>query len=374
VSIISSGSNIEEGRKPTRHRLSPARAVARRLGLRYVEQGELTWRRMRRGKGFAYLREDGSVIRHSLTIRRLAGLAVPPAYDDVRYAADEAAHLQAIGRDAAGRLQYRYHPEWQKVRETRKARRLLRLAEALPKVRRSVAQHLAGSEPTRELAFAAVIELIARSAIRPGNDDYTKKHRSHGATTLLKSHVSVDGAALRLAFRAKGNKLVQKDVAAPRLSAAIAVLQQLPGRRLFQYRDDAGAIQPVRSAQVNQFLREIAGVKISLKDFRTLLASVAALDALARTAPAACARERRTQVLDAVRATAKELANTPAICRKSYVHEAVVTAFEDGVLERFGASLRGSRSQARREQILARVIATVDASERRPLPPARTPP
>jgi len=364
VSLISSGADNNAGHKPPRHRLSPARAVARRLGLRYVDQDELTWRRTRRGKGFAYLRDDGSVIRHSLTIRRLAALAVPPAYDDVRYAADAAAHLQAIGRDAAGRLQYRYHPEWQKVRETRKARRLLRLAEALPKIRRSVAQHLTGSEPTRELAFAAVIELIARSAIRPGNEDYTKKHRSHGATTLLKSHVSLDGTTLKLIFPGKGNKLVQKDVAVPRLAAAIAMLQQLPGRRLFQYRDDAGAIQPVKSAQVNQFLREIAGAKISLKDFRTLSASVAALDALARTTPAASARRRRTQVLEAVRATAEELANTPAICRKSYVHEAVVTAFEDGVLERFAAILRGSRSQARREQVLARVIATVDASGR----------
>ena len=196
MSIISSGASINVGRKPAHRRLSPARAVARRLGLHHVDQDDLTWRRARRGKGFCYLREDGSVIRHSVTIHRLAGLAVPPAYEDVRYAADAAAHLQAIGRDAAGRLQYRYHPEWQKVRETRKARRLVRLAEALPKIRRSVAQHLSGSGPARELAFAAVIELIARSAIRPGNDDYTKKHRSHGATTLLKSHVSVDGAAL----------------------------------------------------------------------------------------------------------------------------------------------------------------------------------
>ena len=145
VSIISSGASISDRRRPARHRLSPARAVARRLGLRYVEQDELTWQRTRRGQGFAYLREDGSVIRHSLTVRRLAALAVPPAYDDVRYAADAAAHLQAIGRDAARRLQYRYHPEWEKVREARKARRLVRLAEALPKIRRSIAQHLSGS-------------------------------------------------------------------------------------------------------------------------------------------------------------------------------------------------------------------------------------
>jgi DNA topoisomerase I len=327
-----------------RIRLSPARAVARRLGLRYVQQDELTWRRRRRGRGFSYMREDGSIIRDRAIVRRLASLAVPPAYDDVRYATDDAAHLQAIGRDAAGRLQYRYHPEWQKVRETRKARRLVRLAETLPKIRRSIAQHLSNTEPSRELAFAAVIELVARSAIRPGNDSYTKQHRTHGATTLLKSHVSVEGGTLTLTFRSKGSKLVQKEVDASRLIDAIAVLQQLPGRRLFQYRDEAGAVQPVRSPQVNRFLREIAGVKISLKDFRTLSAKTA--------------RARRSQILAAVRSSAEELTNTPTICRKSYVHEAVVTAFEEGTLERFAATLRGCRSQAKREQILARVIAT----------------
>ena len=363
MSIFSSGASFNEGRKPMPHRLSPARAVARRLGLRYVDQDELTWRRTRRGNRFSYLRQDGSVIRHSVTIHRLAGLAVPPAYDDVRYATDPAAHLQAVGRDAAGRLQYRYHPEWQKVRETRKARRLVRLAEVLPRIRRSVAQHLSGNEPNRELAFAAVIELIARSAIRPGNDNYTKKHRSHGATTLLKSHLVVEDAALKFTFRAKGNKLVQKEVNAPRLAEAVAVLLKLPGRRLFQYRDDAGEVQAVKSAQVNQFLRQIAGAKISLKDFRTLLASAAVLEALARVVPATSARQRRAQVLEAVRATAEQLSNTPAICRKSYVHEAVVTAFEDGVLERFAATLQGCRSEAKRAQILAHVIATMDASE-----------
>jgi DNA topoisomerase I len=357
--IVQSEEIVPSRSRPVRPRLSPARAVARKLGLQYVTQDELTWRRARRGKGFVYVRDDGSIIRHAPTIRRLTSLAVPPAYEDVRFSPDDAAHLQAIGRDAAGRLQYRYHPAWQKVRETRKARRLLRLAEALPRIRRSLAQHLAGSEPNRELAFAAVIELIARSAIRPGNDQYTKQNRSHGATTLLKSHVSIDGDLLKLTFRAKGNKQVQKEVQAPRLTAAIMLLRALPGRRLFQYRDETGAVHPVKSSQVNQFLRDIADTKISLKDFRTLLASAAVLDTLSRMAPAPSARRRRAQVLQAVRATAEELANTPTICRKSYVHEAIVTAFEDGVLERLAAAVQGPRTQAKREQLLAHVIATM---------------
>ena len=269
MSINLTGEDVLGRCPPRRARLSPARTVARRLGLRYVQQDELTWRRMPRGSGFSYLRADGSVIRHSATIRRLAPLAVPPAYDDVRYSADAAAHLQALGRDAAGRLHVdRNHLPWQKVRETRKARRLIRLAEALPKIPPSIAQHLSNTEASRELAFAAVIELIARSALRPGNDSYTKKHRTHGATTLLKSHVAVEGGTLTLSFRAKGNKLVQKEVDASRLINAITVLRQYPVVAFSNMRDEAGAVQPVRSVQVNRFLREIAGVKISLKDFR----------------------------------------------------------------------------------------------------------
>jgi DNA topoisomerase-1 len=358
MSILPNAERIAPLPKVAAARLSPARVMVRQLGLRYVQQDELTWRRARRGKGFCYLNAGGEPIRDRRTVRRLAALAVPPAYEDVRYAPDRAAHLQAIGRDAAGRLQYRYHPQWQKVRETRKARRLMRLAAALPKIRRSVAAYLASGEPTREFAFAAVIELIARTAVRPGNDSYTKLHRTHGATTLLKSHAVVEGDSVTLSYRAKGNKRVCKEVDAARLASAITLLGQLPGRRLFQYRDEAGAVRGVTSAQVNSFLRDIAGVKISLKDFRTLLASAAVLEALARTTPAKSARQRRKQVLEAVRATAEELANTPAICRKSYVHEAIVIAFEDGMLERFAAEMKGS-SQARREELLAQVIATV---------------
>jgi DNA topoisomerase-1 len=361
VSTTASQENAGSDFGRVARRLSPARVVARQLGLHYVQQEDLTWRRLRRGRGFRYVCEDGAVIRDRATVRRLASLAVPPAYDDVHYAPDPAAHLQAIGRDAAGRLQYRYHADWQKVRETRKARRLVRLAQVLPSIRRSIVQHLAGSEPTREFAYAAVIELIARSAIRPGNDSYARLHRTHGATTLLKSHVTIEADTLTLSFRAKGNKKVQKEVDARRLADALAVLRELPGRRLFQYRDDAGAVHPVRSREVNRFLREMAGVKISLKDFRTLLGSAAALETLARTQPAVNARARRKQVLEAMRATAEDLHNTPAICRKSYVHEAIVTAFEDGILERFADMLKKSRSPAKREQILAQVVAMAPA-------------
>jgi DNA topoisomerase-1 len=323
--------------------------LLRRLGLTYVATEELTIRRLRHGRGFRYVAADGTPLRGEES-QRLAALAVPPAYADVLYAADTSAHIQAIGRDAAGRLQYRYHPDWQRVREMRKARRLARLAEVLPQIRRCIARHLGASEPTRAFTLAAVIDLVARSAIRPGSEQYA---RLRGTATLLKSNVSVYGETVRLCFRAKGGKRVEKEVHAPRLAAAVAVLRRLPGRRLFQYRSEDGALRQASAHDVNRFLREIAGVEISLKDFRTLLASVAVLDALACAAPATGKRARRRQVLDAIRQAADDLGNTPAICAKSYVHETVVNAFEDGVLEQFAERLRSSRSNSRSEKVLA---------------------
>lgn len=338
-------------------RFSVTRA-ARDLGLTIGDRRELTIRRIKRGKSYSFVRADGTAIRNPATIRRLKAMAVPPAYVEVRYAPDPSFHLQAVGRDAAGRLQYRYHPDWEKVRERRKAHRLTTLVAKLPTIRRAVAQHLAGNEPTRELALAAVIELIARTAIRPGGESYARLNGTRGATTLLKSNVSLEDDGVVLSFKAKGGKAVRKECDAARLMRAIAVLRRLPGRRMFQYRDDNGGLHAVNTAQVNAFLREISGIRISLKDFRTLVASAAVMESLSRLSPATSARGRRRQVLEAVRAAADELANTPAICRKSYVHETIVTAFEDGLLERFAATMKGCRSQARREQLLAQVVAT----------------
>jgi DNA topoisomerase I len=332
----------------------------KRLRLTYIATDALTIRRRRHGRGFRYLAADGSPL-PAQDVARLAALAVPPAYQDVLYAADPHAHIQAIGRDAAGRLQYRYHADWQRVRETRKARRLARLAEALPQIRRSIGRHLAAGEPTRAFTLAAVVELIARSAIRPGGEHYARLRGTRGAATLLKSNVSVYGETLRLCFRAKGGKRIEKEVHAPKLAAAIALLRRLPGRRLFQYRAEDGALHPANAQDVNRFLREIAGVEISLKDFRTLLASVSVLDTLARAEPATSKRARRRQVLDAIRVAAADLGNTPAICRKSYVHETVVNAFEDGVLEQFADTLRGCRSTTRSEKVLAQVTAQIAA-------------
>jgi DNA topoisomerase-1 len=336
--------------------------LTRQLKLKYTNADALCIRRKKHGAGFTYLWPAGGPIREAAILRRLKSLAVPPAYIDVHYAEDERAHLQATGRDAAGRLQYRYHPEWEKVRELRKARRLARLAELLPRIRRSVAQHISSEEPTRELALACVIELVSRSAIRPGSESYARLHGTRGATTLLKSNIAIEGDSVTLRFKAKGGMKILKRIAAPRLAAALERLHKLPGSRLFQFRSENGDVRRVNAREVNHFLSEIAGGRISLKDFRTLLASVTVLDALAREAPAASKRARRRQVLEAISIAAVELGNSPAICAKSYVHESVMTAFEEGILEKFAEMLRNCRTTTKREAVLAQVVAKALAS------------
>jgi DNA topoisomerase-1 len=347
---------------PKRDALQPSmlaadtHALIKQAGLHHVAAGALSIRRRRCGRGWTYIGPDNLRIQDVATLRRLSRLAVPPAYEDVLYAEDPAAHLQATGRDSEGRLQYRYHPHWEKVREVRKARRLAGLADALPRIHRALGRHLAGAEPTRQLAFAGVIELVARTAIRSGTETYARLRGTRGAATLLKSNVRIYGETITLTFRGKGGKKIAKECTAARLANVIALLQQLPGRRLFQYRAENGDVRHVTASDVNTFLREIAGMRISLKDFRTLVASASVFEVLAHAEPAASERKRRKQVLEAVRIAADTLANTPAICRKSYVHQTVVTAFEEGALERFADTLKRCRSATRRAQMLTKVI------------------
>src|SRR5271169_2538454 len=223
--------------------------LAKEIGLKLGDQNELTIRRIKRGKSYAFVRANGSHVRDSRTIRRLHSMAVPPAYAEVRYSPDPSSHLQAVGRDAAGRLQYRYHADWEKVREQRKAHRLAKLVAALPKIRRNVSMHLAGEEPTREFALSAVIELIARTAIRPGNESYARLNGTRGATTLLKSNVLLEDDSLVLTFKAKGGKAVRKECNAAKLVRAIGILRTVPGKRMFQHRDANGVVRGVSTTQ-----------------------------------------------------------------------------------------------------------------------------
>ena len=342
------------------HRSVVAR-LAEEKGLVLVGPEALTLRRQRCGKGFVFVTESGAYLRDAGEIKRLKALAVPPAYINVRFAADAAAHLQAVGEDAAGRLQYRYHPKWAEVREALKARRLAGIAKALPAIRRAVGRGLSAGEVDRRFVAACVIELVWLTSIRAGGEEYAREHGTRGATTLLKSNVKLpDKGVVTFSFKAKGGKPTIKEVKSARFHAAIARLLELPGRRLFQYPVSAGEgpaasadVRTVRAGEVNAFLQEVAGRRISLKDFRTLVASAGALQALAATVPGDSAAKRRRQVRDAVVDIAEELANTPAVCRTSYVHDSVIAAFEAGALRR----TRKAKSPMARAELLARIVA-----------------
>lgn len=333
----------------------PPQRLLRELGLRYVATEELTIERRRRGAGFLYVDVRGRPLRDERTLYRLKRLAVPPAYDAVRFASDPHAHLQAVGRDAAGRAQYRYHPDWEKVRELRKARRLARLAEVLPAIRRWVSRHLQEREPTQERAIAAVIELVTLTALRPGSEAYAKQNGTRGAATLLKSDLTISGETITLRFTGKGGKTIEKTVQSARLADALRRLAKLPGKRVFQYRNGGGAIVPLRRRDVNAMLQTIAGRAVSLKDFRTLDASARAIEYLSTLEPKPSERGRKRQLLATMREIAAKLANTPAVCRKSYVHAAVVESFESGALQRIAKGAR-PRSAATREKMLAQIL------------------
>ena len=339
----------------------PAQRILRQLGLHYVTSDDLTIRRRRRGSSFVYLDTRGRALRDQRTIYRLKRLAVPPAYEAVRFSADPHAHLQAIGRDAAGRGQFRYHPDWEKVRELRKARRLARLTEVLPRIRRWVSRHLNDAGPSRERTVAAVIELVGLAALRPGSEAYARENGTRGATTLLKSDIHIAGSKVTLHFTGKGGKKIAKTITSARLARALRGLSALPGRRMLQYRNGSERIVPLHRRDVNLALREITERKVSLKDFRTLDACARAIQHLAALDPKPSARGRKRQLLATMREIAAELANTPAVCRKSYVHAVVVDAFESGALQRIGKRAGDLRSPAAREKMLAQLLERIAA-------------
>jgi DNA topoisomerase-1 len=336
-----------------------SRRSAIRTGAAKTSRGHdgLTISRRTCGRGFSY-HKNGRLICDPRVINRLARLAVPPAYVDVAYSSDDGAPLQAIGRDAAGRWQYRYHADFLKLRERRKGRHLARLLEALPRIRRHVTALLATRKPTREFAMAAAVALIDASGIRPGTSRHLRLSGARGAVTLLKSNVEITGRSITLAFKAKGGKRVVKDVHAPRVIPAIKFLQRLPGPRLFTYQDQ-DQVRTIRVRDVNQFLRDVASCKISLKDFRTLRASLNVVKALSRSVRGGSQARRKRQVKQAIQAAADDLANTVTICRKSYIHESVIDAFEKG---RLGGEARSNGRPPPARKILAEVVSA--ASDR----------
>ena len=303
---------------------------AKEAGLRYVSDEMPGIRRKRAGKGFTYVGPDGTKVTDRSTLERIRKLAIPPAWTDVWICANPRGHIQVTARDAKGRKQYRYHPKWQEVRDEAKYERMIAFAEALPRIRQRVEQDMALPGLSREKVLATVVKLLEATLIRVGNEEYARENHSYGLTTLRTRHVRVNGSELRFRFRGKSGR--QHDVAVTdrRLARVVERCQDLPGQALFQYRDDEGEYHSVESDDVNAYLREIAEQEFTAKDFRTWAGTVLAAMALKEVAEFDSEAQAKKNVVRAIEQVAERLGNTKAVCRKCYVHPAVIDAYLEG--------------------------------------------
>jgi DNA topoisomerase I len=306
--------------------------AAESAGLRYVSDERPGIRRKKSGKGFTYQRPDGTKLSDPEALRRIRSLAIPPAWTDVWICPYADGHLQATGRDARGRKQYRYHPLFREVRDSTKYEHMVEFADALPAIRAKVREHMALRGLPREKILATVVHLLETTLIRVGNDDYAEQNNSYGLTTLKNRHVAVDGPQVCFRFTAKGGKQWSLKVRDRRIAKIIKACQDLPGQELLQYVDEDGTLQDVSSSDVNAYLKEITGRNITAKDFRTWAGTVLAALALQELTSFDSAAQAKRQLRGAIERVAARLGNTPTICRKCYVHPHVIDAYLDGKL------------------------------------------
>ena len=310
-----------------------ARQSARDAGLRYGTDSRAGIQRRRRGRGFIYLDPDGRRIRDEATLARIRKLAIPPAWTDVWICPAENGHLQATGRDARGRKQYRYHTLWRAHRDEIKFDRLIEFAEALPRIRRRTTRDLGRSGLPREKVLAGIVRLLELTLIRVGNEEYARLNQSFGLTTMRGRHARATASGVRFRFRGKSGHLHEVGIQDRRLARLVRRCQELPGQDLFQYVDDEGEIRDVRSEDVNEYLRDAARADITAKDFRTWAGTVSAYRALRGEEPPASTAAARKTIVRVMRETAERLGNTPAVARQAYVHPAVIEAYADGAAE-----------------------------------------
>jgi DNA topoisomerase I len=334
---------------------------AQAAGLRYVSDTQPGIRRKKSGKGFSYIGPGGKTIRDSKELARIRSLAIPPAYTDVWICPSPNGHIQATGRDARGRKQYRYHPKWREVRDETKFGRMLAFSQVLPKIRSRLERDLSLPGLPREKVLATVVRLLECTCIRVGNDEYAKSNRSFGLTTLQDRHVEISGSNLRFEFRGKSGKMHKVDLNDRRLARIVERCQDLPGEDLFQYLDDDGVRQTIGSADVNQYIREISGQEFTAKDFRTWAGTLLAIEALTQIGPFSTQRSAKSNVLKAIDQVAEQLNNTRSVCRKYYVHPAVLASYMEGnLLEHLG----NGGKQSAKEDLAADEAAVVGLLQR----------
>lgn len=328
--------------------------------LKRVGRDDLTIRRRKHGRTFGFTDAEGELIRDPEIRERARGLGIPPAWTDVRIAANPRAHIQAFGTDAAGRLQYIYHPDWEARRARHKQQQLTLLTAALPRLRRRVREGLQAEAGSKELALAIGVALIDRTAMRVGRERYLDAHGTRGAGTLYSRDVTVHGDEVHVGFPAKSGKKASYGFTDPRLAAAILEVKSIPGRRLLMYRDDDGKARAIRTEDLNRYLREIAGVAVTAKDFRTLHASALAGEALAKLEPAESVTARKRQMAAVTKQVAAFLQNTPAISRNSYVAPCLYALFENGRLAALWAAGGDGANGVRQREV--RLAAVLDAA------------
>jgi DNA topoisomerase IB len=309
-------------------------AAAQDAGLHYVADTDPGYTRRAFGDWFEYYDERGREIQDDAIIERIDRLAIPPAYTDVWICPDPRGHLQATGRDARGRKQYRYHADWRQTRDLDKFSRTIAFGERLPRLRRRLARDLALRGLPRDKVLALAVSVLAETMIRVGNHEYARQNNSFGLTTLRNRHVRFPGGAAIFEFRGKSGKDHVVTCDDERLARLLRRCQQLPGQKLFQYLDESGTPRPIGSGDVNDYLREACGDDFTAKDFRTWGGTLAAIKALVRNPPPADASERTLAMLQnaAVKEVSRQLGNTPAVCRASYIHPAVFEGWRDGRL------------------------------------------
>jgi len=305
---------------------------ARAVGLRYSSDDRPGIRRRRAGKHFSYVGTDGKAVRDERTLARIKALGIPPAYNDVWISTDPRGHLQATGRDAKGRKQYRYHARWREVRDETKFDRMVAFGQALPQLRKRTAADLRRQGLPRKKVLAAVVQLLEKTLIRVGNEEYARDNKSYGLTTMRDKHVKVGEQRLRFHFRGKSGVEHEVTLSDRRLARTVKRCRDLPGHELFQYLDDGGQRKTITSDDVNDYLREITGEEFTAKDFRTWAGTVLCSLALREFDTCLSEAQAKKNVVAAVKQVAARLGNTPSVCRKSYIHPAILNAYLDGAV------------------------------------------
>jgi DNA topoisomerase I len=357
---------------PTLQPANPMFSREEAVGLVYVNDADPGVRRRRTGKGFAYYRPNGALVRDRTALARIRALAIPPAWTDVWISPVSNGHIQATGRDARGRKQYRYHAAFREQREQAKYEHMLEFAGALPAIRQQVARDMTLPGIPRRKALATVVHLLDTTLIRVGNADYAEQNKSYGLTTLKDRHATINGGELRFDFVGKSGKRWRLQMRDRRLAKIVKTMQDLPGQHLFQYLDEDGAPQKISSSDVNTYLRDVSGADLTAKDFRTWAGTVLAAVALCEFEEVDNAAAAKRNVRRAIEKVASRLGNTPTICRKCYVHPEILGSYMDQTLI---ATVQGEVDRVLREDLAglsaeeAAVLALLHARLREGRPP-----